>query len=104
VHENGSASMLKRSHDENARVEISFPSNHSRLSVFNITSTELTNLLQSARVVSAPVRALGDGHFQRTVDVGRVIGYSTLKNGGGATTFLRVLTDEFGNLVTAFPL
>lgn len=72
-------------------------------SVFTIAPGELRGLLQSPDVVRAPVTVLGD-QFIRTVDVGFEIGISSLKNGGGPTSVLRVFTDEAGNLITAFPL
>jgi len=72
-------------------------------SVFTISQQELRALLQSKQVVSSPV-TLVDGQFSRTVDVGRAIGQSTLKNGGGATSVIQIFTDEAGNLITAFPL
>ena len=78
------------------------PVSNSR-SVFTISQQELRTLLQSKQVVSSPV-TLVDGQFSRTVDVGRAIGQSTLKNGGGATSVIQIFTDEAGNLITAFPL
>ena len=54
-------------------------------------------------MVSSPV-SLVEGQFVRVVDVGRTIGQSALKNGGGATSVIKIFTDEAGNLITAFPL
>ncbi|SHH62989.1 hemagglutinin repeat-containing protein [Massilia sp. CF038] len=79
------------------------PISNSR-SVFSITPAELKNILQSERVVNSPVIALGDGQFVRTVDVGRVIGLTTVKEGGAATSVLKVFTDRAGNLITTFPV
>lgn len=73
-------------------------------SVFNISPGELKDILQSKTVVSSPVTALGDGQFVRTVDVGRTIGTTTLKEGGSSTSFIKVFTDRAGNLITAFPI
>jgi RHS repeat-associated protein len=73
-------------------------------SVFSITPSELRALLQSKDVVQAPVMALKNDTFVRTVDVGYTIGTSALKNGGGATTMIKIFTDKAGNLITAFPL
>jgi RHS repeat-associated protein len=72
-------------------------------SVFSVSPAELRSILQSPQVVRSPVSALGDGQFLRTADVGRTIGTSALNNGGGATSVLKVFTDEAGNLITAFP-
>ena len=72
-------------------------------SVFSVAPSELRSVLQSPQVVRSPVSALGDGQFLITVDVGRTIGTSSLNNGGGATSVLKVFTDEAGNLITAFP-
>jgi filamentous hemagglutinin len=73
-------------------------------SVFTISPGELRSILQSPEVVRSPVGALGDGHFFRIVDTGRTIGVSSVRNGGTATSVLKVFTDEAGNLITAFPL
>ncbi|AVK03795.1 hemagglutinin-like domain protein [Pseudomonas paraeruginosa] len=43
-------------------------------SVFTISPSELKDVLQSSSVVKSSVMALPDGHFVRTVDVGKVIG------------------------------
>ena len=51
-----------------------------------------------------PVMALPDGQFVRTVDVGRVIGTTTLKDGGIPTSVIKVFTDKAGNLITTFPV
>jgi filamentous hemagglutinin len=74
--------------------------------VFTIGEAELKTLLQSRQVVGGAVESIAVGNgfaFQRTVDVGRTIGTSSLNHGGGATSILRVITDSAGNLITAFP-
>ncbi|AWF57542.1 two partner secretion A1 domain protein [Pseudomonas aeruginosa] len=48
--------------------------------------------------------ALPDGQFVRTVDVGKVIGTTNLKDGGVPTSVLKILTDRAGNLITTFPI
>ena len=73
-------------------------------SVFTIAPDELKGILQSRSVVKSPVTALPDGQFVRTVDVGRAIGTTTLKDGGAPTSVIRVFTDKAGNLITAFPV
>lgn len=72
-------------------------------SVFTISPNELKGVLQSSPVVKSPVTALPDGQFVRTVDTGRVIGTTTLKDGGVPTSVIKVFTDKAGNLITAFP-
>lgn len=72
-------------------------------SVFSVSPEELRTILQSPTVVRSAATALGDGQYLRTVDVGRTIGTSALSNGGGATSVVKVFTDEAGNLITAFP-
>lgn len=71
--------------------------------VFTISPNELKGVLQSSPVVKSPVTALPDGQFVRTVDTGRVIGTTTLKDGGVPTSAIKVFTDKAGNLITAFP-
>ncbi|MEW3673879.1 hypothetical protein QOZ77_32215, partial [Pseudomonas aeruginosa] len=55
-------------------------------------------------VVKSPVMALPDGQFVRTVDVGKVIGTTNLKDGGVPTSVLKIFTDRVGNLITTFPI
>ncbi|EJN27341.1 hypothetical protein PMI36_00613 [Pseudomonas sp. GM79] len=73
-------------------------------SVFTISPDELKGILQSSSVVKSPVVALPDGQFVRTVDVGRAIGTTTLKDGGVSTSVIKVFTDKAGNLITTFPV
>lgn len=48
--------------------------------------------------------ALPDGQFVRIVDVGCVIGTTTLKDGGVPTSVIKVFTDKAGNRITTFPI
>jgi hypothetical protein len=73
-------------------------------SVFDITPDELKTILQSKNVVSSPVRAVGDGHFERIVDVGQTVGNTSLKYGGNPTSTIKILTDSAGNLITTYPI
>lgn len=72
---------------------------------FSIGEGELRSLLGSRQVVGSPVvRTLesADGtRFLRQVDIGRTIGVD--KFTGADTSILSILSDKFGNLVTAFP-
>jgi filamentous hemagglutinin len=75
-------------------------------SQFSIGEPELRGLLQSKAVVSTPVTRIvesADGvRYVREVDVQHIIGTDKF-SGGGATSIMTVMTDRFGNLVTAFP-
>uniref|UniRef100_UPI0028AF36B3 hypothetical protein n=1 Tax=Pseudomonas lopnurensis TaxID=1477517 RepID=UPI0028AF36B3 len=73
-------------------------------SVFTISPNELKGVLQSSSVVKSPVTALPDGQFVRIVDTGRIIGTTTLKDGGLPTSVIKVFTDRAGNLITTFPV
>jgi len=73
-------------------------------SVFTISPNELKGVLQSSSVVKSPVTALPDGQFVRTVDTGRIVGTTTLKDGGLPTSVIKVFTDRAGNLITTFPV
>jgi filamentous hemagglutinin len=72
---------------------------------FGIEQSELRSLLGSGQVVGSPVvRVLesADGaRFLRQVDVGRTIGVD--KFTGTNTSILSAISDQFGNLVSAFP-
>lgn len=72
-------------------------------SVFTITPDQLKGVLQSSSVVKSPVTALPDGQYLRVVDVGRIIGVTTLRDGGTYTSVIKIFTDKSGNLITTFP-
>ena len=63
----------------------------------------MRSLLVKQDVVSSPVELLSSGQYVRQVDVGRVIGNLPGNAGGSPTSILTVITDDFGNLVNAFP-
>lgn len=73
-------------------------------SVFSITPDELKIILQSDVVVNSPVEAISNGQYIRIVNTRQIIGNTALKYGGGETTWIKVFTDEAGNLITAFPV
>lgn len=75
-------------------------------SQFSITQDDLRTLLQSSTVVQTPVaRTLNSGSrlvYLREVNVGVDIGTDKF-NGFQPTSVMTVLTDRYGNLVTATP-
>ncbi|WP_420232608.1 filamentous hemagglutinin N-terminal domain-containing protein [Pseudomonas sp. ABY48] len=75
-------------------------------SQFTVPQDELRLILQSKEVVSTPVTKVlpsADGpRFVREVDVGKNIGTDKFNN-FSPTMKMSVLTDEAGNLVSAFP-
>ncbi|EDS4738649.1 hypothetical protein B0C58_004701 [Salmonella enterica subsp. enterica serovar Oranienburg] len=73
-------------------------------SIFNITPDKLKNILQSPSVVKSPVTAMPGGQYVRTVDVGGIIGTTSLKEGGVPTSYIKVYTDKAGNLITTYPV
>lgn len=75
-------------------------------SQFTIGESDVRKLLQDPNTVSTPItRELPsvDGiRYVREVNVGRLIGTDKFNN-NRPTSVMTVLTDEFGNLVSAFP-
>lgn len=75
-------------------------------SQFTISESDLTNLLQSPNTVSTPVtRTIQSGssiNYVREVDAGHVVGTDKFNNYQPTST-MTVITDKYGNLVTAFP-
>lgn len=74
-------------------------------SQFTVTQDELRTILQSDGVVNSPVIGTLDSadgvRYVREVTLDRAIGVD--KFSGQSTSTMTVLTDEFGNLVTATP-
>ncbi|MDO3891459.1 hypothetical protein PL246_23455 [Salmonella enterica] len=73
-------------------------------SIFDITPDELKTILQSPTVVKSPVTEIPGGQYVRIVDVGQTIGTTSLKEGGGPTSYIKVFTDKAGNLITTYPV
>ncbi len=73
-------------------------------SIFTISPNELKDILQSNKVVSSSVHMTADGLYMRTVDVRRIIGTTSIKEGGKPTSVIKVFTDKAGNLITAYPV
>lgn len=73
-------------------------------SVFSITPDELKRILSDKHTISSPVRQLDGGQFERVVNTGRIVGKASLNQGGGDTTYIKILTDVKGNLITVYPI
>lgn len=73
-------------------------------SIFSITPNELKVILQSRNTISSPVTAIPGGQFVRVVDTGKNIGITSLKEGGTPTRYIKIFTDEMGNLITTYPV
>ena len=73
-------------------------------SIFSITPNELKVILQSRNTISSPVTAIPGGQFVRVVDTGKNIGITSLKEGGIPTRYIKIFTDEMGNLITTYPV
>ncbi len=75
-------------------------------SQFTVTQAELRGILQSKQVVGTSITRVlqsADGiRYVREVDLGTQIGLDKF-NSFNPTNVMSVLTDEFGNLVTATP-
>ncbi|WP_339098943.1 hypothetical protein A5821_000281 [Enterococcus sp. 7F3_DIV0205] len=71
---------------------------------FTIPETDLKNILQSKLVINTPVKQLESGGFERIVDVGKNIGTVKPSLGGGSTTWIKIITDRAGNIITAYPI
>ena len=72
-------------------------------SQFSISQSELRSILGAKNTIQSPVTALSGKAFTRTVEFDRSIGTLADKFGGGSTNFIRIHTDRYGNLTTAFP-
>ncbi len=73
-------------------------------SVFTIGAEEVKSILQSKQVVSSPVTPINGGQYVRTVDVGREVGTTSLRQGGTPTSWMKIFTDKAGNLITTYPV
>jgi len=73
-------------------------------SVFTIEPDKLKSILQNKNIVSSHVTKTPDGQYYRVVDTGQTIGTTSLKEGGIPTSKMRIFTDKFGNIKTAYPV
>jgi RHS repeat-associated protein len=60
-------------------------------------------LLSAKSTIQSPVRLLDSGNFARTVTNATPVGTLPGKWGGGATNVFTVISDDAGNLLSAFP-
>lgn len=74
------------------------------LLIIGLYLPDLKQILQRKDVVKAPVVALHGGQYRRIVDVGEVIGQTSLKHGGVDTSWIAIYTDSHGNLISAYPV
>ncbi|TXC84868.1 adhesin [Paraburkholderia azotifigens] len=75
-------------------------------SQFTISQSDVLDLLKDPKTVSTPiireVQSSQGVRYVREVDVGSPIGTDRFNN-GQPTSVMTVMTDKYGNLVTAFP-
>ncbi|MGX7417234.1 T7SS effector LXG polymorphic toxin [Carnobacterium gallinarum] len=73
-------------------------------SIFSITTDKLKQVLQSPNTVEVTVIDMSGGQYKRIVDTGEVIGNTALKFGGKPTSWIEIITDRSGNLITTYPV
>lgn len=79
------------------------PLSNSR-SIFSISIDDLKGILQRKSVIASPISDLGNGQYRRMVDVGENIGNAALKYGGKPTSWIEIITDVKGNIITTYPV
>lgn len=60
--------------------------------------------MQSVDSVTSPVKFVEGGQYVRTVDTGEIVGNTALKFGGYQTSWIKIFTDQAGNLITVYPV
>lgn len=71
---------------------------------FTIPESDLKNILQSKQVVNTTVKQLESGGFERVIDIGKNVGTVKPSLGGQPTTWIKVITDKAGNIITTYPI
>lgn len=72
-------------------------------SQFTISREELRSVLQDKSVVGSKIeKVTPSGNYVRSVDIGTSVGTDKFNNYAPTST-ITIMTDRFGNLVTAFP-
>ena len=73
-------------------------------SVFSISVDKLKEILQRKETIASPVVDMGGGQYRRIVNTGEIVGNTALKFGGKETTWIEIITDVKGNLITTYPV
>ncbi len=74
-------------------------------SVFTVSQETVKEILQRSSTVQIPVSPTQlEGSFTRVVNTGQIIGTASLNQGGQPTTWIKIITDKAGNLITTFPV
>ncbi|MDE6759822.1 MAG: RHS repeat-associated core domain-containing protein [Lachnospiraceae bacterium] len=73
-------------------------------SVFSISIDELKAILQRKDIINCAVSDMGGGQYVRIVNTHRVVGNTALKYGGEETTWIEIITDVKGNIITTYPV
>jgi len=73
-------------------------------SIFSISVEHLKEILQRKDVISSPLTDMGGGQYKRIVDTGEIIGNTALKYGGNETSWIEIITDVKGNIITTYPV
>lgn len=73
-------------------------------SIFSTSVEHLKEILQRKDVISSPLTDMGGGQYKRIVDTGEIIGNTALKYGGNETSWIEIITDVKGNIITTYPV
>ncbi|MDA5535204.1 DUF637 domain-containing protein [Yersinia mollaretii] len=75
-------------------------------SQFSISQQELKAVLQDKKIANIPItrtiQSNDSPRYERVIDMGKPIGFDKF-SGGAPTSIMTVLTDKYGNLITATP-
>ncbi|MEK5446684.1 hypothetical protein [Paenibacillus sp. FSL R7-0331] len=74
---------------------------------FTVSENEVKGILGRKDVIQTPATVLSSGQYSRVVDTGKVVG--TVKPsipdvGGTQTTWIQIITDSRGNLISTYPI
>lgn len=67
----------------------------------------MKGILGQKDVIQSPATVLDSGQYSRIVDTGQVIGTvkpSIPNVGGSQTTWMQIITDKAGNIITTYPV
>jgi len=71
---------------------------------FTISEGELKGILQTKSVIKVPVKKIPGGDYERIVNVKKVVGKVKPSLGRQKTTWLEIITDRAGNIVSTYPI